>query len=145
MSKKRNRLGKLPRKYRFFLNHYREYRFTSCPQCDSKMKVRKHPFLVHVEPMQLVLVNMSARYCPSCDLLILHQDKLEENLAAALLPRNPDVIGNEYLVLGTVERKAWREAQKLEDGSQISLANLHVFKEVVMIEAEGPGWFPAEE
>jgi hypothetical protein len=145
MSKKSNRLRKLPPKYRFFLNHYQEYRFTTCPQCDRTMKVRKHPFLVHVDPMQLALLNMSARYCPSCDLLILHQDKLEEMLVAALLPHNPDVIGNEYLVLGTVERKVWREARKREDGGQKSLDNLHDFKEVVLVEVEGPGWVPAGE
>ena len=145
MSKKSKRLGKLDPKYRFFLNHYQEYRFTTCPQCERLMKVRKHPFLVHVDPKQLVLLNMSGRFCPHCDLLILHQDKLEEMLAAALLPHNLDVIGNEYLVLGTVERKAWRKVRKREDGWQTSLDNLHDFKEVVLIEVEGPRWFPAEE
>ena len=145
MAKKSSRLGKLPPKYRFFLNHYQEYRFTNCPQCDRLMKVRKHPFLVHVDPMQLALLNMSGRYCPSCDLLILHQDKLEEMLVAALLPHNPDVIGNEYLVLGTVERKVWREARKQEDGGQKSLDNLHDFKEAVLVEVEAAHWGPAEE
>ena len=145
MTKKVKRLGKLPPKYRFFLNHYQAYRFTNCPQCERTMKVRKHPFLVHVDPQQLVLLNMSARYCPSCDLLILHQDKLEEMLVAALLASNPDVIGNEYVVLGTVERKGWREARKQEYGLQTTLDNLHDFKEVVLVEVEGPGWVPADE
>jgi hypothetical protein len=95
--------------------------------------------------MQLALLNMSARYCPSCDLLILHQDKLEEMLVAALLPHNPDVIGNDYLVLGTVERKAWREARKQKDSGQTSLDNLHDFKEVVDVEVIPAGWGPAEE
>ena len=145
MAKKSKRLGKLPPKYRFFLNHYQKYRFTTCPQCERTMKVRKHPFLVHVDPVQLALLNMSGRYCPSCDILILHQDKLEEMLVAALLPHNPDVIGNEYLVLGTVERKGWRKARKEKDGGQTSLDNLHDFKEVIQVEVVGPGWFPAEE
>jgi len=145
MAKKNKRLGKLPPKYRFFLNHYQEYRFTTCPQCDRTMKVRKHPFLVHVDPMQLVLLNMSGRYCPSCDILILHQEKLEEMLVAALLPHNPDVIGNEYLVLGTVERKGWRKARKEKDGWQTSFDNLHDFKEAILVEEEAPHWGPAEE
>lgn len=145
MSKKEVRFGKRPPKYRFFLNHYREYRFTTCPQCDRIMKVRKHPFLVHVDPKQLAMLNMSARYCPNCDLLILHQDNLEEMLVAALLPHNPDVIGNEYLVLGTVERRVWREARKQKDGAQTSLDNLHDFKEVVLVEVEGPRWLPEED
>lgn len=145
MSRNRYRLGKLAPRYRFFLNHYQEYRFTTCPQCERMMKVRKYPFLVHVDPRQLLMVNMSAKYCPVCDLLILHQDKLEQMLFAALYSQRPDLIGNKYLVLGTVERKAWRESQKLEYGEQKVFANSHDFKEIVLIEVEGPGWYPPKK
>jgi hypothetical protein len=55
---------------------------------------------------------MSGKYCPRCDLLILHQDKVEELLAAALAQQNPDLIGNDYLIVGTKERKGWRETIK---------------------------------
>jgi hypothetical protein len=105
MSKKKKRqFGDLPPQFRFFLNLYKGFRFTRCPQCDRRTKARKHPFLIHIDPQQLVVLNMTGKYCPKCDLLILHQDKVEELLAAAMLGHNPDVIGNDYLVIGTVDR-----------------------------------------
>jgi hypothetical protein len=141
--KKRATLGKLPPKYRFFLNPYQDYRFTSCPQCDRKMKVRKHPFFVHVDPQQVVILNMSGNYCPNCDLLILHQDKVEELLTAALLPQNPDLIGNEYLIVGTIERQRWRKARAQPHNLRQTFEQLHDFKEVVIFEVQHYGWGPA--
>jgi hypothetical protein len=38
------------------------------------MKARKRPFLIHIEPKHLLVLNMTGRYCPACDLIILHQD-----------------------------------------------------------------------
>ena len=76
------------------------------------MKARKHPFFIHVDPQQPVVLNMTGKYCPACDLLILHQDKVEELLTVSLARSNPDVIGNEYLVVGTIERKGWRNVRQ---------------------------------
>ena len=33
------RLGKQPRRHDFFLNPYRDWRFSSCPQCGEKTRV----------------------------------------------------------------------------------------------------------
>lgn len=143
--KKTPQLGKLPPHYRFFLNPYKDSRFTRCPQCDRKMRVRKHPFFIHIDPQQPVVLNMTGRYCTNCDLLILHQDRVEELLAAAMMGSNPDVIGNDYLVIGTIERKGWREAQKNPYGLKSTLEFLHDFKEYVIFEIEHYGWGPADE
>ena len=106
---RRTTLGKLPPMYKFILNPYQDARFTSCPRCEAKMRSRKLPFVVHVDPRQLVVLNMTARYCPDDDLLILHKDKLEPLLAAAVAQHDPELIGNDYLVLGTLERSALRQ------------------------------------
>ncbi len=50
-------LGKQPPRYRFFLNPYKDVRFTRCPQCDNKTRQRKLPLFVHVDPMQPLLLN----------------------------------------------------------------------------------------
>ncbi len=68
------RLGKQPPQYRFFLNPYQDARFTRCPQCDQPMRQRKLPLVIHIDPMQLLSLNKTCRYCPHCDLLIAHQD-----------------------------------------------------------------------
>lgn len=141
MSKK-PQLGKLPPKYKFFLNPY-NFRFSRCPQCDRKMKVRKHPFFIHIDPQQPLVLNMTGKYCPGCDLLILHQDKVEELLTAAMMGRDPDVIGNDYLFIGTLERKGWREAQKNPYGLKATFRYLHDFKEYVTFEIAHYGWLPS--
>ena len=70
-------LGKQPPQYRFFLNPYQDARFTRCPQCDQPMRQRKLPLVIHIDPMQLLSLNKTCRYCPHCDLLIAHQDDVE--------------------------------------------------------------------
>ena len=76
------RLGKQPPRHCFFLNPYTDVRFTTCPQCRGKTSQRKLPLVIHIDPMQLVALNKTCRYCPRCDLLIAHQDELEAWLAA---------------------------------------------------------------
>jgi len=80
------RLGKQPPRYRFFLNPYTDVRFTTCPQCRGKTSQRKLPLVIHIDPLQLVALNKTCRYCPRCDLLIAHQAnrRILTDCAAAL-------------------------------------------------------------
>ncbi len=76
------------------------------------MKVRKVPLLIHVEPNQLLALRKTVKYCPDCDILIVHQDELEQQLAYSYSQRAPEVIGNKYLVLGTVDPPSRDRKQK---------------------------------
>ncbi len=78
---KQKRLGKQPPRYRFFLNPYSDVRFTSCPQCGQGTKQRKLPLVIHVDPINLLSINKTCRYCPACDLLIAHKDEIEQQLS----------------------------------------------------------------
>src|SRR5713101_8747867 len=91
--------GKQPPQYRFFLNPYQDVRFTSCPQCDSKMRQRKLPLVIHVDPMNLLLLNKTCRYCPHCELLIAHQDDVEHFLASFFNQKKTEEVGKEYMVI----------------------------------------------
>ncbi len=133
------RLGKQPPRYRFFLNPYRDARFTSCPQCGGKMRVRKLPLVIHIDPMQLVGMNKECRYCPPCDLLIVHQDEIERFLAAVFSDRQPDIVGNPYLVVGTEDRADWLRAMHTPVFSAETLECLHDFTEVVIFKRT-PRW-----
>src|SRR6266487_1876823 len=93
--------GKQPPQYRFFLNPYEDMRFTKCPQCESKMHQRKLPLVIHIDPMYMFSLNKTCHYCPHCDLLIAHQNDVEQFLAVFFTQYNPDAIGNDYLVIGT--------------------------------------------
>jgi hypothetical protein len=141
--KEHRRLGKAAPRYRFFLNPYADVRFTKCPQCRRTTKVKKLPVVIHVDPMQLVALNKTCRYCPTCDLLIAHQNEIEALLAAYFGQHQPEIVGNEYLVIGTEDRADWargmREPQSVEEGLEV----LHDFIEVVRFEpAHRWGWGP---
>src|SRR5260370_17596676 len=98
------RLGKQSPRYRFFLNPYTDVRFMKCPQCLAKTRQRKLPLVIHIEPLQLVALNKTCRYCPHCDLLIAHQDQLEAWLAAFFTEHQPEIVATDDLLLGTHHR-----------------------------------------
>jgi hypothetical protein len=143
MSRKQQQLGKLPPRYTFFLNPYDDVRFTSCPMCERKMRQRKLPLLINVDPLNPVAINMTCRFCPECDLLIAHKDVVESLLAAIFTQRNPDIIGNDYLVLGTYDRAAWKKGMETPTTAGTMTENLHDFKEVVTFKVTR-GWVPSD-
>jgi hypothetical protein len=138
------RLGKQPPQYRFFLNPYQDVRFTRCPQCNNKMHQRKLPLVIHVDPMHLISLNKTCRYCPHCDLLIAHQDDIEQLLASIFIERKPEVIGNDYLVVGTLDRSVWKRGIQQQITTQETLDALHDFNEVVTFKLTG-GWVRDEK
>jgi len=83
------RLGKQSPRYRFLLNPFRDRRFAVCPNCEGRTLLRKVPLVIHVDPINPVAINKSCRYCPACDLLIAHQDEVEQQLAALFSKRGP--------------------------------------------------------
>lgn len=142
-SGRKRRLGKQPPRHTFFLNPYTDVRFTSCPRCGGKARLRKVPLVVHVDPQEIAVLNKKCRYCPGCDLLIAHRDELEAMLAFAFSGQRPEVVGNDYLVIGTVDRSVWRRRARTEFLAQDTLDQLHEFKRVVRFEL-APRWAPAE-
>ena len=143
-AKDKRHLGKLPPMYTFVLNPHVETRVSTCPACDQRMHQRKVPLFIHVDPKIPVILGYTCRYCPDCDLLVAHQDQIEDLLARMFAERDPSVIGNDYLVVGTVERAFWREGMKTEQGIGEMLEHLHDFKEVRKLEYRPAGWYPDE-
>jgi hypothetical protein len=133
-STKQRRLGKQPPRYRFFLNPYPDVRFTSCPKCRKRTKQRKVPLVIHVDPRNLVSINKTCRYCSTCDLLIAHQDEVEQQLALLFARHDPAMIGNDYLVIGTQDRADWRRGTTTPLTIQEMLDSLHDFEEVLRFE-----------
>lgn len=114
----------------FFLNPYEDCAFTRCPKCGNKTKVRKFPLVIHIDPHQMLLLNKECKYCPSCDLIIVKKSQLEQLLATKLSRIFPKIVGNNYLVMGTVERKDWRESIKRQMEPTEILKLMYVFKDV---------------
>ena len=124
-------LGKLPPRYRFYLNPYPHMRYTTCPQCGAKTRQRKLPLVIHVNPMQPVALNKTCKYCPHCDLLIVHKDEIEPLLDELFESHGAKFDPNEYLVVGTMDRPVWKRAMATRMTLQEMLDNLHDFRKVV--------------
>jgi hypothetical protein len=104
--------------------------------------VRKFPLVIHVEPLNPVALNKSCRYCPRCDLIIAHQDEIETQLTILFSERDPSIVGNEYLVMGTLDRAIWRQSRKEPMPIGELLDQLYVFAQVLQFEPEHYGWVP---
>ena len=133
------RLGKQPPRYRFFPNPYRDARFSTCPQCANKTGQRKLPLFIHIDPKQPLLLNKTCRYCLHCDLLIAHQNELDEIITRVFTVLNPEIVGHKYLVIGTLDRADWKRIDQKKLPIQETIAALHDFKEVVIFKPMG-GW-----
>ena len=142
---KKSQFGGLKPKYSFILNPYPDYRVSRCPFCEKKTGQRKIPLLIHIDPLDFVALNYTCRYCQDCDLLIAHKHEIEHLLTALYLQRDPEVIGNDYLIMGTMEKEAWREGLKQLRSIDKSLPHVSDFvtyyKELRMTQ---PGWYPAD-
>ncbi|MGH7861829.1 MAG: hypothetical protein ACREOS_06255 [Candidatus Dormibacteraceae bacterium] len=132
-------LGKQKPRYKFFLNPYRDVRCTRCPKCEGKTRLRKLPLLIHIEPKHFMALNKTCRYCPYCDLLIAHRDEIEAHLAAFFAQNSPDVIGNDFLVVGTLDRPDWKKGVDSSLSVQDMFECLHDFKKELAFEVTG-GW-----
>jgi Flp pilus assembly protein TadD len=127
-------LGKQRPLYDFFLNTYQDTRFTTCPHCKGKTRSRKFSLVVNVNPKHAIIVDKICRFCNACDLLIVHQDQLEEQLATEFMTINPEVIGNDYQVIGTLDRAEWNQGKQDPLSVERVIAYLHDFNEVVSFE-----------
>ena len=137
----REQFGHLPPKYNFSLNPYSKMRFSRCPDCQNKTGQLKLPLLIHVEPKNLIALNYTNRYCPRCDMLIGHKHEIEHYLTEMFLKINPAVIGNSYLVFGTVEKKAWHENMTDPKPLNEMRQHIHDFKSYQNIRMTMAGWF----
>jgi hypothetical protein len=148
MSKKKAgkaHFGKLPPLYRFILNPHPETRFSTCPNCGGKTAIRKVPLFIIVKPDYPMTINKHCRYCPKCDILIAHQDELERMLVLAYEKRIPKIIGNPYLVLGTLEPSSWRKREKELLSLGTIEEHVHDFKGYLDVEYAPAHWGPADE
>jgi hypothetical protein len=77
--------------------------------------------------------------------LIAHQDELEHMLSLAFQKNKPEIIGNGYFVLGTLEPSSWRKRAKesIEFGNVQE--HVHDFKEHLNVKYHPAHWGPANE
>jgi hypothetical protein len=106
----RKRLGSLRPRYRFALNPLPEVRWSRCPRCDRLMHPRKFALVIGVAQAGMVALGKTCRYCTPCEFIIAHQEEVEAELAYLFSRKLPEAVGNEYLVVGTLDLKVWRKS-----------------------------------
>ena len=137
---KKNQFGQLAPKYNYALNPYPILKFSKCPTCENKTGQRKLPLLIHIDPMHLISLNYTNRYCSDCDLLIGHKHEIEHHLTQTFSQLRPQDIGNNYLIIGTVEKKAWRVGLKQPLSFDETIQSVHDFKNVEELRMTRGGW-----
>jgi hypothetical protein len=138
-------IGKLPPRYSFILNQYPGERLSKCPRCHRPTHDRKFPLFILIEGWGPLVLGKTCRYCARCETIIAHQHELEAELGRAFEKIDPDVIGNDYLVVGTMDRKTWEHG--LTDpieGVTTALQHVADFEHVLDLHVDPGGWRPAE-
>jgi hypothetical protein len=79
--------------------------------------------------MHVIALNYTCRYCEPCDLLIAHKDEIEHFLSELFRQHDPEVVGNDYLIIGTVKKAAWREGLQRPKPPAEMLHNIADFAE----------------
>jgi hypothetical protein len=137
--------GELKPKYSFILNPYSEHRVSSCPLCQKLTHMRKFALLIYVEDWGIMTLGKTCRYCTPCELIIAHQDELEQELTLSFSRIKPEVIGQPYLVIGTTDKKVWKRGLKERPTLEETRKNTADFKKVLDLVVEPGGWFPKKE
>ncbi len=78
-------------------------------------------------------------------MLIGHKHEIEHHLTEMFLKIDPEVIGNAYLIFGTVEKKAWHENINNPKALNDMRPHIHDFKSYQNIRMTMGGWFPTDQ
>jgi len=74
-------------------------------------------------------------------MLIGHKDEIEHYLTELFLKIDSNVIGGDYVIIGTVEKKAWHENMKEPKAFNEIQQHIHDFKSYQCIRMTMAGWF----
>ena len=135
-------MGALPPRYAFVLNPYPRERFTRCPRCKARTHARKIALVIHVTSVGLVTLRKTCRLCIVCDMLIAHQaeiDRLIDGFRSGRAERR------EYLVLGTLESRTWRQGVSGSVTVEEVVAHMADLKAHVRIDYESEGCHRSSE
>ncbi len=133
-------------KYYFYLNPHEEYKWTKCPKCDNKTKLRKYCLMIHYGDKtanfnQLISLNKSCKFCPYCELIIGQKSEIETYLSQLIPGLGLRFNQKNYFVFGTMDRKDWRKSQKEPLNQRKALDIIFQFKDILDFDIRPAGWY----
>jgi hypothetical protein len=63
-------------------------------------------------------------------------------MAFSFIQSNPNIIGNKYTVMGTIDRKDWKDGNQNSLSPLEILERIYLFKDVWNFEVIPAGWYP---
>lgn len=140
------RIGKLLPRYSLLLNSHAEVRLSKCPKCQKVTHLRKFALFIHIDEWGPMVLGKTCRYCSRCAMVMVQRAELEAELAHGLSQIAPQVLAKHYLVLGTMEKKIWREGLDVEAKPLAGMLE-HVadFKRQCELQYKPGGWYPAHQ
>jgi hypothetical protein len=140
------RIGKLLPRYSLLLNSHAEVRLSKCPKCWKAAHLRKFALFIHIDEWGPMVLGKTCRYCSRCAMVMVQRAELEAELAHGLSQIAPQVIAKHYLVLGTMEKKIWREGLDVEAKPLAGMLE-HVadFKRQCELQYKPGGWYPTPQ
>ena len=137
-------------KFYFYLNPHDEYKWTRCPKCDNKTKVRKFCLMIHYEEKsakfhRMVSLNKSCKYCPYCDLIIAQKSEIDYFMDMAITSFGKRFKPESYLVFGTLPRSDWKRNQVNPMMPNETLELSSPFKDIWDFEIRPAGWYFEDE
>lgn len=118
-------------KHRLVVNPFDDLGFTRCPDCGEKTRVRKFPLVFMVPPALFGIIDMKAKYCPDCDIIVVKESEFELRLEEHMVKRGRPSVGSRYLLGGTLERKDYRRLTsgkvREEEGAAYVMERMYVF------------------
>jgi hypothetical protein len=94
--------------------------------------------------MTLMSLNLPCKFCPYCELIILRKDQFEQILTGVAQIYFPEVMGNDYFVMGTLDRALHRLGKAGKLTIEVFLRECVPFKDELHLEIRPAGWYPAE-
>jgi hypothetical protein len=133
------RMGALAPRYSLVLNPHAAARFSSCPQCKTKTRLRKIPLVIHVDGAGLFVLRKTCRLCLACEMLLVHQNEIEPLIEARAGRAVSPTEG--YFILGTVEPGVWR--RRLSGGVALDelVQYMADFKAYLRVDYTPGGWY----
>jgi hypothetical protein len=100
--------------------------------------------MIHVDGADPIVLGKTCKYCSRCELIIVHKDELEPLLAAHYSAIDPDVVGNDYFVIATVELAFWKSAIANAATFADTLEHTAQIKKYLDVTYRPAGWYPAD-
>ncbi|WP_372880460.1 hypothetical protein [Psychromonas sp.] len=127
-----------PKKYSFALNPDPDYKVSKCPQCHKSTFKRKFPLVIHVDNAKNLLnLGFTCKYCAKCEFIVADKYDLQTELTIAFEKLDPACIGNEYMVIGTSDKRLWNKQMQQNRTTSIENFQIIEFESVYSLQSDG--------